>query len=158
MHAHPQGSSHVSGFRGFFCLVVEPWQPFGTSNQTYELLRWLFWDNQKMSAGMATYRFMRTFTPKSDPAVLAWHLARVRDFLGILEQHLGESAFVACGRLTIADISMCAYLSYPADETGIDLRGSYPNITAWLDRLAKEPGWKSPYELLPGKRLQKWSA
>lgn len=111
-----------------------------------------------MSGGMATYRSLRTFTPKRDPAVLAWHLARVKDFLGILEQHLGATDFVACGRLTIADISMCAYLSYPVDETGIDLTASYPNIAVWLDRLAKVPGWKSPYELLPGQRLQKWLA
>ena len=53
---------------------------------------------------------------------------------------------------------MCAYLSYPTDETGIDLAASYPNIAAWLTRLAAVPGWKSPYELLPGKRLQKWSS
>ncbi|MFN3425842.1 MAG: glutathione S-transferase family protein, partial [Novosphingobium meiothermophilum] len=79
-------------------------------------------------------------------------------FMGILEQHLGATTFVACERLTIADISMCAYLSYPMDETGIDLTASYHNITAWLDRLMKMPGWKLPYELLPGKRLQRWSA
>jgi glutathione S-transferase len=140
--------------------LAAQYEKFGATNdaETYELLRWLFWDNQKMSGGMATYRFLRTFTPKSDPAVLAWHLARVKDYLGILEQHLGATTFVACERLTIADISMCAYLSYPMDETGIDLTASYPNITAWLDRLMKMPGWKLPYELLPGKRLQRWSA
>jgi len=32
----------------------------------FELLRWLFWDNQKLSGYMATYRFLRTFhAPRS---------------------------------------------------------------------------------------------
>jgi glutathione S-transferase len=124
-----------------------------TDDESYDLLRWLFWDNQKMSGGMATYRFMRTFTPKADPAVMAWHLARVKDFLSILDAHLATHAFVACGRVTVADMSMCAYLSYPTDETGIDLAVTHPNIAAWLSRLAEVPGWRSPYDLLPGKRL-----
>lgn len=130
----------------------------GPSNELeqYEILRWLFWDNQKLSGGMATYRFMRTFTPKADPAVLGSHLARVKDFLGILDAHFAENTFVACGRLTVADISMCAYLSYPVDETGIDLSASYPGVDAWLKRLAATPGWRTPYDLLPGKRLARF--
>lgn len=129
-----------------------------TDDERYDLLRWLFWDNQKLSGGMATYRFMRTFTPKADPAVLAWHLARVKDFLGILDAHLATHGFVACDRVTIADISMCAYLSYPVDETGIDLAATHPGIHAWLERLRAVPGWASPYDLLPGKRLTRFDA
>jgi glutathione S-transferase len=128
----------------------------GATNEEeqFDILRWLFWDNQKLSSCMATYRFMRTFTPKADPAaVMAWHLARVKDFLGILDAHLGTQTFVACDRLTIADISMCAYLSYPVDETGIDLATAYPNVDGWLKGLAATPGWRWPYDLLPGKRL-----
>ncbi len=37
------------------------------------MLRWLFWDNQKMSGFMAMYRFRRAFTPSPD--------AKVQDFL-----------------------------------------------------------------------------
>jgi len=27
-------------------------------------------------------------------------------------------------------------------------------VSAWLSRMARLPGWKSAYDLLPGKRLQ----
>lgn len=128
-----------------------------TKEERYDLLRWLFWDNQKLSGGMATYRFMRTFTRNADPAVMAWHLARVNDFLGILDAHLAQTDYVACDRLTVADISMCAYLSYPTDETGIDLVVTHPNIAAWLARLAVSPGWRAPYDLLPGPRLTRYA-
>ena len=31
-------------------------------------------------------------------------------------------------------------------------RTSHPAISAWLGRMAALPGWKSAYDLLPGKR------
>ena len=48
---------------------------------------------------------------------------------------------------------MMAYLHYPADETGYDFAVSHPAV----QRLARSdrslPGWRSAYDLLPGKRL-----
>jgi glutathione S-transferase len=121
--------------------------------EQFEVLRWLFWDNHKLTSYMATYRYYRTFTPSPDPHVQAHFRKRIDDFLGILQQHLQTHAFAIGDRPTVADISMIAYLSYPNDETGYDLAASHPAIQAWLSRVANLPGWRSPYELLPGKRL-----
>ena len=38
----------------------------------FEVLRWLFWANHKLTGYMASYRFMGTFTRSGDPAVSAW--------------------------------------------------------------------------------------
>jgi glutathione S-transferase len=124
--------------------------------ERFEVLRWLFWDNQKLSAHMATYRFMRAFSRKSDPAVLGYLRARLDDFLGIVEHQVADQRFVAGQAATIADLSMCAYLSYPADETGYDLESTYPQVHAWLGRIAALPGWKAPYDLLSGDRLPRF--
>jgi glutathione S-transferase len=85
--------------------------------------------------------------------VLAHFRRRLDDFLGILEQHLQRSAFAIGDRPTVADFSMIAYLHYPGDETGYDFAASHPAISAWLGRVAGLPGWRSAYDLLPGKRL-----
>ena len=124
-----------------------------TEQEQFELLRWLFWDNHKLTGYMASYRFMRTFIPSGDPAVLKYYRKRLDDFLGILETHLQQNAFAIGARPSIADISMMAYLHYPSDETGYDFAVSHPAISAWLGRMADLPGWKSAYDLLPGKRL-----
>jgi glutathione S-transferase len=124
-----------------------------SAEERFELLRWLFWDNHKLTGYMATYRYYRTFTPSPDPHVLAHFRRRLDDFLGILEQHLLTSAFAIGDRPTVADISMIAYLHYPSDETGYDLAVTHPAISAWLGRVASLPGWRSAYDLLPGKRL-----
>ena len=124
-----------------------------TEQEQFELLRWLFWDNHKLTGYMATYRYMRAFTPTPDPQVLKHFRRRLDDFLSILEGHMEKNAFAIGERATIADISMMAYLHYPTDETGYDLAASHPAIGAWLERMAQLPGWKSAYDLLPGKRL-----
>ena len=132
---------------------------FGASNETeeYEILRWLFWDNQKLSGYMATYRFLRTFTEGPNQDVLAFLRRRIDDFLGVLEQQISAQPFVIGERATIVDISMCAYLSYPGNETGYDLAASHPKVHEWLGRISRLPGWKYQYDLLPGKRLHHYA-
>jgi len=124
-----------------------------TEQEEFELLRWLFWDNHKLTGYMATYRFLRTFSPSADPQVLAYLRRRLDDFLSILDQHVSRNAFAIGDRATVADFSMMAYLSYPPDETGYDFATTHPAIGLWLARIAALPGWRSAYDLLPGQRL-----
>ena len=135
--------------------LAERYGRFGgnSDGERFEILRWLFWDNHKLTGYMATYRYYRTFTPAPDEHVLKHFRRRLDDFLSILEQHLKTNAFAIGARPTVADISMMAYLHYPADETGYDLAASHPAIHDWLGRMAALPRWKSAYDLLPGKRL-----
>ncbi|TCH99829.1 glutathione S-transferase family protein [Roseococcus sp. SYP-B2431] len=127
-----------------------------TEAERFEILRWLFWDNQKLTGFMATYRFRRAFLPPGDPAVMEFLKSRLEDFLGILERQVADRPFVLGERATILDISMCAYLSFPREEAGFDFAASHPAIQAWLGRIAALPGWKSPYELLPGQRMRRY--
>jgi len=122
--------------------------------ERFEVLRWLFWDNQKLSGFMAAYRFRRAFMPPSEPTVLAYLKARVDDFLTIVEQRMQDRAFIVGDHPTVVDLSMCGYLSFPKHEAGYDLAASHPNVHAWLQRIAALPGWKAPYDLLGGKRLR----
>jgi glutathione S-transferase len=124
-----------------------------TEQEQFKMLRWLFWDNHKLTGYMATYRYMRAFTPSPDQHVLAFFRRRLDDYLSILDRHLQKNSFAIGERPTVADISMMAYLYYPADETGYDLAASHPAINGWLGRMAQLPGLKSAYDLLPGKRL-----
>ena len=84
--------------------LAEQYGRFGaeTEAEKFELLRWLFWDNHKLTGYMATYRFMRTFISSPDPQVLKHFRARLDDFLSVLEQHLRENAFAIGARPTIA--------------------------------------------------------
>ena len=135
--------------------LAERYGQFGGEgeDERFEILRWLFWDNHKLTGYMATYRFLRAFTASPDPAVLKFLRRRLDDFLSIIEEHLRDRRFVIGERPTVADISMVGYLLFPKRETGYDFAVTHPAIQAWLERVSSLPGWRAPYDLLPGKRL-----
>jgi len=77
-----------------------------------EILRWLFWDNHKLTSYTATYRFMRAFVKDPDPAVLGEFRRRAETAWGVLDAHLRGRSHVVADRLTIADLSLAGYLFF----------------------------------------------
>jgi glutathione S-transferase len=114
-----------------------------------EILRWLLWDNHKLTSYTATHRFLRTFTTNTPEPVLKVFEGRSRAALATLDAHLQRTPWIACGRTTIADLSACGYLFFE-DELGFDITRDYPRIAEWLGRIRALPGWQHPYDLLPG--------
>ena len=76
---------------------------------------------------------------------------RARAAWDVLEAHLSGRRYVAADRLTIADLSICGYLWFEG-EFGVDW-ATYPAVRAWLGRLQSMPGWRHPYDLMPGHPL-----
>ncbi len=115
-----------------------------------EVLRWLFWDNHKLSAQVATTRFLNNFVPadKRPTEVIGFFQSRLKAAYTVLNTHLEGQRWIAGDHVTIADLSCCGYLYYP-EPFGFS-RADWPNIDAWLERIAGLPGWKPPYELMPG--------
>ena len=115
------------------------------------ILRWLLWDNHKLTSYTATLRFLRTFGKDPDPAVLAFLRTRAETAWGVLDAHLAGRSYVVGDRLTIADLSLCGYLFWP-EEIGADWN-ALPNLRDWLARIQAEPRWVHPYRLMPGHPL-----
>lgn len=128
-------------------------QPQG-EDERREALRWIIFDNQKVGGYLGPYRFLRSLAPSPpDPAVLAFLKGRIDNALAIVDKRLAGRSFLVGDHPTIADISMCGYMYYPAEEFGFDIPAEHPNIGSWLDRLKALPGWKHPYDLMPGYPL-----
>ena len=123
---------------------------FGANDDTErrEILRWLLFDNHKLTSYTATYRFMRTFSANPDTAVLAEFRKRSEGAWRVLDAHLAGRDYVVGDRLTIADVSLCAYLVWP-EEIGVDW-DDHPHLRDWLARIRAEPRWVHPYALMPG--------
>lgn len=115
-----------------------------------ESLRWIVFDNQKISGFLGPYRFVRNWAKGVDPAVSAFFKGRLDGNLAIVNKRLAERKFLLGDTPTIADISMCGYMYYPAEEFGFDLAQDHPAIGAWLERVKLLPGWVHPYQLMPG--------
>jgi glutathione S-transferase len=116
-----------------------------------EALRWIIFDNQKVNGFLGPYRFLKNFArPPGDPAVMAFLKGRIDGSLAILDKRLAKAPFVLGDRPTIADVSLVAYLYYPAEEFGFDIAAEHKNIAAWLGRMKALHGWEHPYDLMPG--------
>lgn len=129
---------------------------FGGADQAEnrEVLRWLLYDNHKISSYLASYRYMKAFASSApDPAVMGWLGPRILQAMATLEKRLTAQPFLVGPRPTIADISACAYLVYPEEETGLRIVEQHPALRRWLDRLRALPGWFEPYDVLPGYRV-----
>ena len=81
---------------------------------------------------------------------MAFLKGRIDGNLAIVDKRLSGVPFVLGNEPTIADISLVAYLYYPAEEFGFDIAAQHKNIGAWLDRIRALPGWAHPYDLMPG--------
>jgi glutathione S-transferase len=115
-----------------------------------EVLRWLFWDNHKLSTQAGSARFIQNFLPadKRPEGVVPWLQGRLKAAYGVLNDHLSARRWIVGDAPTIADLSCCSYLYYP-EPFGFDRR-DWPQIDRWLDGIAALPGWKPPYDMMPG--------
>jgi glutathione S-transferase len=113
-----------------------------------EVLRWLFWDNHKLSTQIGTTRFLMNFlaVEKRPEGVVPFLQGRLKAAYTVLNDHLAARSWIVGEASTIADLSCCGYLYYP-EPYGFD-RAEWPHIDRWLDRIAALPGWKHPYDLM----------
>lgn len=120
----------------------------GTEADRYEVMRWVLWDNHKLSSQAGVLRFLMNFLPeeKRPQEAIKFISGRVAGALTTLETHLEGRDWIVGTELTNADLTCCGYLYYP-EPFGFD-RSEHPNIDAWLTRLSEQPGWKHPYDLM----------
>jgi len=122
----------------------------GASNDSdrREILRWLLWDNHRLSGMVGPRRFIANFLAeeKRPEGAIPFMQGRLKNAYSILNDHLAGRDWIVGDALTIADLSCCGYLYYP-EPFGFD-RKDWPHIDAWLDRIAALPGWKHPYDLM----------
>lgn len=132
--------------------VTEKSGKFGGKNadERREVLRWVLWDNHKLSSVAGPLRFLMNFLPedKRPAEVIGFMQGRLKAAYAVLNDHLQGRDWIVGDGVTNADLSCCGYLYYP-EPFGFD-RAEWPNIDAWLTRLSETPGWKAPYDLMPG--------
>ncbi|MFO1417063.1 MAG: glutathione binding-like protein, partial [Methylotetracoccus sp.] len=104
------------------------------------VLQWLFFEQYSHEPFIAVARFILHLLPPDTPRRA--ELPRLHQgghaALAVMERRLAEHPFLVADRYTIADIALYAYTHVSA-EGGFDLAG-YPGVTAWLARVAAQPG------------------
>ena len=120
-----------------------------SADERREVLRWMFFDNHKVSGVAGPLRFNMNFLPadRRSDEVNGFMAMRLASALKVMDTHLDGREWLASDQITIADIACCGYLFY-TEPFSFD-RKDYPNVDRWLDAIAAQPGWKHPYDLMP---------
>ena len=149
VHHRSDGDLTLSQSGAILLYLARHFGRFGhqTEAEEYEILRWILFDNHKLTSYTATARFMRHFQKKLDDPAAEFIHARARGAWKVLDAHLAGREWIAADRPTIADLSICGYLFWP-DQISADW-SEYPAVLAWLDRVKALPGWAMPEELMP---------
>ncbi|MCV6586250.1 MAG: glutathione binding-like protein [Marinibacterium sp.] len=146
------GDFRISQSGAIQAYVTEKSGKFGgkSREENYDIFHWVLWDNHKFSSVIGPTRFlMNLVAPDQRPAeVIAFNQGRLKSAYQILDAHLEGRDWIVGDSITNADLSCCGYLYYP-EPFGFD-RAEWPHIDAWLTRLSQTPGWKAPYDLMPG--------
>jgi len=106
-----------------------------------QMLQWMFFEQYSHEPYIAVARFWLAYAPKDvleakRSLVPEWH-ARGNAALAVMETHLGRNAWFAGESYSLADIALYGY-THCAEEGGFDL-SRYPDVSAWLKRVAAQP-------------------
>jgi glutathione S-transferase len=108
-----------------------------------DMLRWMFFEQYSHEPNVATMRFWLAFVGEdrlSDPqrAQIPAKREAGAAALKVMDEHLATRGFFVGERLSLADIALYAY-THVAGSGGFTL-SDYPNVQAWLGRVATAPG------------------
>jgi glutathione S-transferase len=109
-----------------------------------DMLRWMFWEQYDHEPNVATLRFWLAFVGAANltdaqRAQLPGKRAAGEAALKLMNEHLAAQPYFVGGSPTLADIALYAY-THVAESGGFRL-GDYPNVGAWLGRVAAAPGF-----------------
>ncbi|UYN95107.1 MAG: glutathione S-transferase family protein [Enhydrobacter sp.] len=105
-----------------------------------QTLQWMFFEQYSHEPYVAVARFWKHYLPTLTPLQEMDLPNRMKGgyaALGVMDRYLADRDFFVDGRFGLADVALYAY-THVADEGGFDLAG-YPNVRAWLARVAGRP-------------------
>jgi glutathione S-transferase len=109
-----------------------------------DMLRWMFFEQYSHEPNVATMRFWLAFLGEDNlnegqKAQIPAKRAAGEAALKLMDEHLASHPFFVGGSLSLADIALYAY-THVAEGGGFDL-AAYSAVSAWLGRVAAEPGY-----------------
>jgi glutathione S-transferase len=108
-----------------------------------DMLRWMNWEQYNHEPNVATMRFFRAFVgmdnlSEAQAASVPMRVENGKAALKLMDDHLATRDWFVGDTVTLADIALYAY-THTAEEGGFAL-SDYPQVQAWLARVAGQPG------------------
>lgn len=107
------------------------------------MLRWSFWAVTECEKDALAFLMHSQLMPpeRRKPRLAEEAVRRLSAPLGVIEQHLQSSPYLAGDRFTVADICVASVLAWV--ESAEALMGPRPRLAAWLQACMARPAFKS---------------
>jgi len=127
----------------FYLAEGTPLVP-GDRFERADMLRWMFWEQYNHEPNVATLRFWHGWVglenlTDAQRAQLPAKRSAGEAALKLMDEHLAARPWFVGNGPTLADIALYAY-THVAEGGGFRL-ADYPNLGAWLGRVAALPGF-----------------
>jgi glutathione S-transferase len=108
--------------------------------QRAQVLQWMFFEQYDLEPSIAVVRFWVAYSGRANEFAerLPERMEAGQRALAALDRHLVGRRYLVGESYSLADIALYGY-THVAPEGGFDLQ-PYPEVRAWLDRVAAEPG------------------
>ena len=115
------------------------------------VLEWLMWQKGGLGpmAGQA-HHFRQSMGGVEVPYGVERYSKEVRRLYGVMNERLGESAWLGGDDYSIADMACWPWVR-PSRRQGID-KAEFPNVKRWFDTMSARKGVQKGMELLADKR------
>jgi len=105
----------------------------------YDALQWMMVQMTTIGPMWGQYVHFWRFAPKGNDYSLDRYRTQVRKTLDVVEQRLGEAAYLGGSAYSIADIATFPWLRNTGMFLGKDAEAGYPKIAAWVAGIAARP-------------------
>jgi len=110
-----------------------------------DVSRWQLWTHTHWNLAANPIVFERVLKPffgqgPADEAAVAAKMPELREAFKVVDDHLASRTWLAADRLTLADLSLAASLTY-ALRANLPF-AEYPNFERWFGRIRELEAWK----------------
>jgi glutathione S-transferase len=112
-----------------------------------EFLQWVHWSEATAMPSLSTYFQNTLVKPEAErvPQVVPEALAKLTEWLGMLDRHLSSRKYMLGGEFSAADIMM-GYTIGGARFAG-QVDGRFPNVAAYAARLEERPAYRTAFAM-----------
>lgn len=116
-----------------------------------QTIRWMNFEQTTLEANISPVRFFTHIVPDMEKdhedMIPVWR-EKGNAGLSVLNDYMVGRDFITDYGYSVADIAVFGY-THLANEGGFDL-AMYPAVSAWIERVAEQPGYRPIGELLDG--------
>ena len=118
-----------------------------------ETIVWLFWQNASLGPMLGQAHHFSTFAPEKITYALERYTNEAQRLYKVLNKRLVESQYLGGNEISIADLAAYPWVNEARHAAqGIKIE-KYPQINAWLHKIAQRPAIAEAYQKHPQKPL-----